>query len=230
MLASALTSLAAQAVDLPPAPVLEDEVDSDALGSGWYLRGDLGVAHQSISPRRAGADGLSALINIQTDHAASLGGGVGYRFSPWFRADLTVDHRFAAAFKGSRFAGNGAWAVDRAAFDATTLSLNGYLDLPLWDGITPYLGAGIGGSQARFDDTRRYVAGAAGVLPLPSDAETVFAWALMGGVAFEITTNLTVDFGYRYSRLDGQSSAAAAFQHRRIEAHEVRVGARYRLD
>ena len=103
----------ALAVDLPPAPVLDDE--EEALGSGWYLRGDAGGADPSISrhSRDLGSVGFSSLFNGRLERGVTASVGLGYQASPWFRAEVAVDHRFAASFRGARFASNGTNALDR---------------------------------------------------------------------------------------------------------------------
>jgi opacity protein-like surface antigen len=213
----------AYAVDLPPAPILDDE--DETLGSGWYLRGDTGGVDASIS-RRSRDTNLSSFVNGKLDQAFMVGIGLGYQFSPWFRADVTVDHRFAASLRGTDLGTGGAYALDRANVDATAVFLNGYVDLPLWIGITPYVGAGIGLSQLRVESHE--LVGISGAMRLPSQTDTLLAWALMGGVAFDITGNLKVDLGYRYSRLDGGGfDRNAAFRPRQVNAHEFRIGARY---
>ena len=226
--------LAAHAADLPPAPILEDD---EELGSGWYLRGDAGGLDTMVSRRSRdrGDVGLSSLVNGRLDGAAIVGAGLGYQFSPWFRADLTIDHRFEASFSGTRLAAGGAYATDRADADATTFWLNGYVDLPLWNGITPYLGAGIGVSRAGFHRYERQISDANGVSPalvLPSQDETLLAWALMGGVAFDLSAKFKLDLAYRYSRLDGGvfDGRNTPVRPRQIGAHEFRIGARYMLD
>lgn len=232
-LALGFTSLSAHGADLPPAPILDD--DDEAIGSGWYLRGDVGLLDPTISRRSRdiGADSLSALVNGRLDRTGVIGAGIGYQFSPWFRADVTVDHRFEATFRGTRFSTSTAYALDRAEFDATTFLINGYVDLPLWHGITPYLGVGTGLAQTRFGGRTLDVVGPSLDVPIvPSREETLLAWAVMGGIAFELTTNLKIDLGYRYSRLDGGGFDRwnAPIRPRHVSAHEFRVGARYMLD
>jgi opacity protein-like surface antigen len=227
--------LTARAVDLPPAPVLDD--DEETLGSGWYLRGDVGGLDQMVSRRSRdrGLNGLSSLVNGKLDRAATVGAGIGYQISPWFRTDVTIDHRFEAAFRGARMGRDGTYALDRANFDATTFLVNAYVDLPFWNGITPYFGAGIGASRAHFDRYESSVvapSGAIDLLAFSAHSETLLAWALMGGVAFDLTAQFKIDLGYRYSRLDGDDfdRSTAPVRPRNIGAHEFRLGARYMFE
>lgn len=235
-LAMSVAGFPTRAAELPPAPVLDDEADED-FGSGWYLRGDVGVVDQLRAGRGRdpGTVLTPPLARTRFDRDWVLGGGVGYRFSSWFRSDLTVDHRFGAAFKGLRL-DSGA-AMDRADFDATAVLVNGYVDLPFWNGITPYLGAGLGVSINRFGSAERLVQQASmpgAIVALPSRTQTAFAWALMGGVAIDLTNSLKLDLGYRYTRLgdartrfDGSEPGIGA---RDIVAHEIRIGARVMID
>jgi opacity protein-like surface antigen len=60
-----------------------------------------------------------------------------------------------------------------------------------------------------------------------------FAWALMGGVAIDVSQNAKIDVGYRYLNMgaykvyDGTTGQEA--EHK-ATAHEVRVGFRYMID
>jgi opacity protein-like surface antigen len=233
-LALGLATLSAHAVDLPPAPVLDDA--DEPIGSGWYLRGDIGAVDQLVMSggRDFGSASAPPLVRARFDRDVVVGGGVGYQFSSWFRTDVTVDHRFGARFKGTRFASDSYHAMDRADFEATTFLINVYVDLALWSGVTPYLGAGIGVSHNRFDSAERDVYGplaTTGILSLPSRSETALAWALIGGVAFDLGANFKIDLGYRYTQLGNARTRIegpeALIRAKDLGAHEFRIGARY---
>lgn len=233
-LALGLTGLTVHAADLPPAPILDESGDET---TGWYLRGDLGVVDKIVTGRDQALrfDDVLPLIKSRFGRDLVLSGGVGYRFASWLRADVTVDHRFDAAFRGTRFSPLG-FAQERTDFEATTFLVNGYIDLPFWDGMTPYLGAGIGVSANRFDGGHRLVAvpGVAELVPLRSRTQNAFAWALMAGMAFDITSNLTLDLGYRYTHLGntrtGLEGTEVPLRAKAVAAHELRIGARYQFD
>src|SRR5215207_10799486 len=88
----------------------------------------------------------------------SFGGGFGYQFTNWLRADVTADYRAPAKFSnwssGSYDRGGAqgirGFNVEKGEFEKTILLANAYLDLGNWYGITPYLGAGIGTAQRGF--------------------------------------------------------------------------------
>ncbi|NIX77896.1 porin family protein [Microvirga sp. c23x22] len=233
-LALGATGLPALAADLPPAPVLEESGDE----ASWYLRGDIGVVDKIVARRGRdfGSDEVPPLIKSRFARDLVISGGVGYRFAPWLRADVTVDHHFEAAFRGARFSSSANYAQDRTDFEATTFLANGYVDLAFWESITPYLGAGIGVSSNRFDSGNRLavISDAAQLVPLRSRTQNAFAWTLMAGIAFDITSNLTLDLGYRYTHLGntrtGFEGADIPLRANAVAAHELRIGARYRFD
>lgn len=235
-LALSLTSPLARAADLPPAPIL-DETD-EPVGSGWYLRGDIGAIDRLASRggRDFGSADLPPLVKARFNEGVAAGGGIGYQFAPWLRTDVTIDHRFNASFKGARFTSGATYALDRSDYEATTFLVNAYVDLGFWSGITPYIGAGIGGSRNRFAsaERKRFASGVADTLGLPSRTDNALAWALMGGVAFDLGTNLKLDLGYRYTHLGnartGTAGTEALVRAKDVSAHEFRIGARYMLD
>ncbi|WP_243374830.1 outer membrane protein [Microvirga solisilvae] len=231
-----ITASAASAADLPrrlfmpAAPVLVDTRDS------WYLRGDVGYAHY----KRPEADYTSGLISgsMSREHIgdnAVVGVGIGYRFSPMFRADVTVDHRFHSRFKG--LPADGGFATgsvsDRARFETSTAMFNTYADLGTYRGITPYVGAGIGVAHNIISDYTR-TTDALGVITqerLAGGDDYNFAWALMAGVGYKLSNSFTLDLGYRYLSLGdvktrGYADGAGA-DVESVGTHEVRFGVRY---
>lgn len=158
-------SAASHAADLGPAPApMPYEQPADNYVSGWYVRGDAGFSWLDIS-------------NLGDGGAAIAGGGVGYQINDYFRTDIRADHAFSH---------------DGGPYDVsgTTVLWNGYVDLPLSMGFTPYLGVGAGYGWADYS-------GAAS----PAN-DSGFAWAAMGGVAFNMSQNITLDVGYRYREID----------------------------
>ena len=100
-LVAVATSAPALAADLlpppPMAPVLVPVVD---VGSGWYLRGDVGVGSQEIDK----IDGLDVVKDGGSFWRKSLadtafvGVGVGYQFNNFLRFDVTGEYRTSAKF------------------------------------------------------------------------------------------------------------------------------------
>lgn len=140
------------------------------VGTGWYLRGDVGYAfsakpsgsidYRTFDPATA-TYGKASFDNPRLGDGMTYGIGFGYTFNEWFRADLTFDG-FRTPVHGSSasaapcspapgLAGTACRSEDSAR--ATTLSLmaNGYLDLGTYAGFTPYVGAGAGVSRVSWD-------------------------------------------------------------------------------
>ncbi len=167
LLAPAIIVLAAPvaiAADIDaPAPVPQVQVD-DNYASGWYARGDAGFSWLDIS-------------GLDDGGAAIVGGGVGYQVNQYFRTDVRVDYAFDH---------------DAGAFDVsgTTILWNGYIDVPLAMGFTPYVGLGAGYGFVDYSG-----AGS------PPDDDG-FAWAATGGVAFNLSRNIALDAAYQYRVID----------------------------
>ncbi|ONK25338.1 hypothetical protein BLX87_00060 [Bacillus sp. VT-16-64] len=107
--------------------------------------------------------------------------GVGYQFNNYLRADATVGYS----------------QRDSNYYETTTdlweAMANAYVDLGNYYGITPYVGGGIGFANVNYDyqgpvDAR-----------LKSGGTNRFEWALMAGIAVDITPRLKLDLGYRYA-------------------------------
>jgi opacity protein-like surface antigen len=219
------------------------------IGTGWYLRGDVGYTDY----RKTADDSFGAprplFDSTELDKSWAAGGGFGYKFLNWLRADVTADYRFE-----SDFTANSSQAAysrrDWAKFDSTTVLVNGYVDLGTWYGVTPYAGAGIGAAFNRFKDYQSQVTcvttdcggptpglfaiGPQPVVELDEQLKTNLAWALMGGVAVDVGGGFQIDAGYRYVNLGEARSkpdaAGTVTRTKEIEAHEVRLGFRYMID
>ena len=241
-----LASGTAFAADLPPPPVLEPTMVMEPveLGTGWYLRGDVGYSM---------GDGPKTTYNNfafnggEVDSTFTFGAGAGYKFNNWFRADLTADYRYSRDYRAT-FADTAAGIVGdvRGKMNSTAVLANGYLDLGTWSGITPYVGAGIGFGWVEAGTM--YTNSFAGVnciclqapgAPLGSLAygkrnAMDVAWALMAGAAIDVSPGMKLDVGYRYLAMgNAETKVDAAGQPLKFKdyrAHEFRVGVRYFID
>jgi opacity protein-like surface antigen len=231
----------AKAADLlPPPPMLESADEIVEIGTGWYLRGDVGyVNYTTPKDLGFGLPDSQPLDSVRLKEAFSAGAGIGYAFTSWLRADVTVDHRFGAEFSGTRPVGTYAngYVRDQADFESTSALFNGYVDLGTWVGITPYLGAGIGLAGNRFTNISReaYIAGVpGGSAGLEPHTTYNLAWGLMAGAAVNLGSGFALDLGYRYmhlgdvrTKIDGPGDGIRTDE---IRAHEFRLGARYMID
>jgi opacity protein-like surface antigen len=159
---------------------------------------------------------------------------------------------------GEQYDNNQCTPIQQTATQKYLLLGNVYADLGTWAGFTPYIGAGIGGAYLYSNSSIKYYNNTDGSpyranLVHPSgypvnptyqygpqnwDRATVskrinFAFALMGGVAFDVTTNMKLDIGYRYvnfGRLTGITTGAGPVFSTTLTTQEVRVGLRYMVD
>lgn len=239
------------------------------IGNGWYLRGDLGYSFKTSGAANSyrvftagppASYSTNAFTSSSQKSEFSGGLGMGYNFTDYFRADATFDFmrgRFngtttsATACPGMP-AGTTCASNDRASFSAYSLMANGYVDLGTYAGFTPYVGAGAGMTQVRWDalTNSSYCVDGGAVCPTPATVAPVqhpgvnswrFTYALMAGMSYNISNNLKLDVGYRYQKVgsggmfgfDSASAGAGATGNqasdRGIAKHEIRAGLRYSL-
>ncbi|THF54621.1 outer membrane protein [Ollibium composti] len=268
--ASALPLSGALAADYDP-PIYVDEAPEYVpveVGSGWYLRGDVGyvfnsragnIDYRTFDPGPPGSysDNNFATRSMKTDVA--FGGGIGYHFTDWLRADATVEG-FDAKFNGTTVSDGpctGAQPAtttcrseDSSKFTTIGIMANGYVDLGTYSGFTPYVGGGLGYSLVHWKglDSNLYCVGAdcttaASVASSQNGGEKDwrFTYALMAGVAYDISKNLKLDVGYKYKHIQGgnmfgwdagsAAAGATGIQGRDggFDTHEFKVGLRYDL-
>ncbi len=135
---------------------------------------------------------------------------------------------------------------DSADVDGTVWLLNLYYDLWPGNGFTPYVGAGVGFSWNQISRTQTIEArtcpndppapcGAFGAAETASDeSDTVsFAAAAMAGFSYQVSDITSVDIGYRYLFIGGDSAsmtidgAQSTLDIGDQHAHQVRAGLRF---
>lgn len=152
----AMAVLLAGMTSLAGAADVSEDV-SDSIFGGFYVRGDAGW---SFLEWDEGEDG-----------GAMTGGlGIGYQWNDFLRADARADW-------------SGPYDTGSVDLEATTLTGNAYIDVPLTSNLTPYVGAGLGWGWVESDD---------------GGDDSGLAYSLMLGSAFTITPGIELDAGYRY--------------------------------
>jgi opacity protein-like surface antigen len=256
--ASLLTS-AAFAADMPiaPPPMPYAPPPVEDFG-GWYLRGDIGFSNQNVKSVRdtnsAAYDNVNVSSTGSFDSAGIYGGGVGYRFNNWFRADVTGEYRGKSNFSGlDVITGTGPFTgfVGTDGYTATKSELlflaNAYVDLGTWWCVTPFVGAGVGTSRvliANFTDTGDFINGGLQNHSFNSagtGSQWNFAWALHAGLAYRVSPGLTLELAYSYVNLGNGITGAtnsfdqvtntthAAFSYNNITSNDVKIGLRWDL-
>lgn len=244
-------------------PVYVEEAPAYAAApeyTGWYLRADAGYVFESET------DGDYLFYNqftntyddryhydeIRLDRAFSFGAGAGYRFAKHFRADVTADY-FQTDVKGSTACplmlgfNSDCRFDDSSEADIWTAMANAYVDLPYFGAVTPYFGAGLGFAHVSYGELRNEQdCGSSPNCPTTPFVGTHegeeswrFASSLMAGASIDLTQQLKLDAGYKYTRIYkgdafgfdefDKSFGASGVQGRDhgFNVHAVRAGLRY---
>lgn len=256
--AASLISSMAFAADMPiaaPPPMYAPPAPPADFG-GWYLRGDVGMTNQSA--KRIESAPAAALPftteGLGFDSAGLFDLGVGYRFNNWFRADVTGQWRGRSNLHGANnlvlpgYAETNNYTGSKSEW---VVMANAYVDLGTWWCITPFVGAGVGGSYNKISGFRDdgVIYGAAGVpAGVPSNSVTYFAdngkwnfaWAAHAGLAYKVNPGFTVELAYSYMNLgdaapgnfrafDNSISGASTLKVRDITSHDIKLGVRWDL-
>lgn len=147
-----------------------------------------------------------------------IGGGLGWRFSPNWRADLTLDYR-PDYRQDTNF---GIGPGPKTGLDDLTAMANGYYDftLPMLNPLVPYIGGGIGVARNSYDGVTVQT-GPTTTSHLTGSEKDQFAWQAMAGVSYYFSPSLALDVGYRY--LDAGNSGFGT----KLQANEVTAGLRF---
>lgn len=256
---------AAQAADMGSSlrgpsvvPTLSDP-GSSTTATGWYLRGDVGVAldrkpgFESIEP------GLNKTVTQENIASSpSIGLGIGYQFNDYLRGDITADYYTSrnisatATYTGgdavNGFTANTSYYS--GTLTSTAIMANGYIDLGNYSGFTPYVGAGVGVAyntiSPMMQDARWTVITAPATAGqnlgyMPGHSRWNLAWALHTGFSYDLSPNLKLDAGYSYKDFgsiggNGESACATGvcgtetYKIKHLGFHDFHVGARWMFD
>ena len=187
---------------------------------------------------------LTASHNVGGGIGVFVGAGVGYKFNDWLRADLTGEYRGKANFHGfdiAHFPGATGSDEYRASKSEWLGLANVYLDLGTWWCITPFIGAGIGGSYNTISNFMDINTPTGGVAYGATASKWNFAWAAHAGLSYKVNNQLTLEFAYRYVNLGdamsgdlvtytGTNSVYNPMEFRNITSHDLRFGVRWMLE
>jgi opacity protein-like surface antigen len=233
-------SAPAAAADLYEPPVVPAPVYQPVATGGWYIRGDIdyhwsetsGVDYTTYGACPGGCGSAGPGDSFDTTHldgAWSAGAGIGYKINRYLRTDVTVDYWGKSDFHGttSGACGTPGCEDNDSGYTAWLLLANAYADLGTYHGITPYIGAGIGGAHIAWDDVVD-----AGGTSNPGESNWRFAYALMAGASYCLTHNIDLDIGYRVTHIQGGKMFGYANNvgpgyDKGMNVHEVRAGLRY---
>lgn len=183
-------------------------------GAGFYLRADVGYG---LATDPDGTTSAGAMTAESVDNAALIGAGLGYRFNQNFRADVTADFRADADISATTAGGTAV----TSEVNGWTVMANAYFDITDYQGITPYVGAGIG--YARLDTSTQ-----TGDTADAGTGSDNLAWAGMLGLAIDLgVPGAAIDLGYRLISLGEFQQASGGASYNDLVVHEVRAGFRY---
>jgi opacity protein-like surface antigen len=251
------------AADLGPAPppmLPRVQAPVEEFASGWYLRGDVGVGSQSFKEFDHTATN-SAFVwpaswridQKDIKDTAFVGFGVGYQWNNWFRTDVTGEYRQSTKGKAigsyTEFCPGGR-CFDVYDFDhqSSVFLANVYADLGTWWCLTPYVGVGIGGARhniSALSDVGFISDGTTGFGIADKDQVTwTMAWAVHAGLAYNVSNNLKLEFGYRYLNMGSPDTAVvncnsagcagngprALYTLTDMTSHDLHIGLRWMLN
>lgn len=244
-----------------PAPV---PVYTAPVAEGWYLRGDVGGSvfrskgdwHESeIDNPAAGTYYYNDWTDTEIKSQGTFAVGVGYQFNNYLRGDLTAEYRSRATVKGTQMEvvdfGGGVSQLtgrDTGKIDSWVFLANLYTDLGHYNGLTPYVGVGVGAALNRFSGrqeseiidfsgpTTTYSGGT-----YAKGSKWNVAGALHAGLSYDITSQLALDASYRWMWLGGAKTGvktcdggSCTTENEKwwindMMSHDLRVGLRYKF-
>jgi opacity protein-like surface antigen len=242
-----VTLTGANAADLPPVMPMKAPAVYDY--SGWYLRGDIGMTNQQVKTLSNTFNTDTIVIDKSFDAGWLFGLGIGYQVNNWLRFDVTGEYRGKTDFHGyDQWIGYDGANTTTAKKSEWVGLFNAYVDLGTWYGITPFVGAGVGGSNIKISDYADLgIGNPAGIGPIQSlgygkeTSKWNLAWAVHAGLAYRVTPGLTVELAYRYIDLgDAYVSDTCLYNaatcgikdvtdFKGITSHDVKFGVRWML-
>lgn len=232
--AGMLPAAAAFAADYDP-PIFVDEAPEMVpveIGSGWYLRGDIGYNFDSEFTNYdfSSVPGLS-----YSESSSSIFGsiGTGYHFTDYLRAEANIGFLTSESLDVDFTDGFGNSSSTSIESELWSGIVNGYIDLGTYVGITPYVGAGAGlvyarnkvGGEIVYPDGSRFA-------DQSTENQFSFAYTLNAGASYAINQNASLDVGYQYfSAPDAQYVSAdnPKVEGEGVNLHQIKLGLRYDL-
>ena len=168
-----------------------------AIDPQWYVRGDAGATYQ---------DELNSTPKVEGKSGWTMDAAVGRRIDSHFRAESELVYSDDKA------------KVGNGRIKLTAGLANGYYDFDTGTRLKPFVGAGVGMGQVKFDG---------GAI---RNDDTGLAYQLLTGVAYPITDKLSAQVGYRYLSVNDVKVGSSA-QAIRGDYHDqaVTFGLTYRF-
>ena len=169
--------------------------------------------------------------------------GTKVKFDPGFRAGVTGGYQLTDWFAGEVEVGflenqiksiTGADRIHDAWFGNVPFLLNGKLQYPNSSPLTPYIGAGVGFSEAIIDVGHVDLGGTS---LHGSITDTVFAWQGFAGLRYRLNDSMGLSLEYHYFAADGaswqadftQGTASDTMRMGRTQTHAVSIAFDFRF-
>ncbi|MEW5420389.1 outer membrane protein [Amorphus sp. 3PC139-8] len=205
--------------------ILPDEVER----RGAYVRFDVGGMF-SPSPGVSIVDappGVASVGSGSLDGQASFGAGVGYRFSNWFRSDVSVVHAPGRDFDAPTTGVAGGTGTVSGSLSSTAILASAYAEFAPESWVRPYVGAGLGTGNLSINSAVETLP-SGGQRSYGDHSDWTLAWSLAAGVTMDISERIELDAGYRYVNFGEAESGVASDGSRlsldTVETHEIRFG------
>jgi opacity protein-like surface antigen len=180
----------------------------------------VGISAGLFMPTDSSAtDNYGSSADIEYNTGYSISGTGGYAFSNGLRleGELTYKQADMDKFKIYGFSSSINSDISALGFMA-----NAYYDFKNTSPFTPYVGGGIGFATLYVSQAINNY----GDLLWFDEDDTVFAYQLGAGVAFDVNKNMAIDLGYRYF---GTSDPHFNTYEADFGSHNVSLGFRYKF-
>jgi len=163
--------------------------------TGFYVKADAGGNVTQDADLKEFFGPVAPDSKVKFDAGPRFGVGGGYQFTPWFALEGEV------AFNYNKLNSiTGASELHDAWFINVPFLANAKFQWPNRSLLTPYIGAGVGFSEAILDVDRITLAGTT----LHGDqADTVFAYQAFAGLRFRINERMGLSLEYHFLAADG---------------------------
>jgi opacity protein-like surface antigen len=235
--AAVIVSTTAHAADIavPPPPVFIPP-PCCSTGTGWYLRGDVGIGVQTFGSFNHGQTNPNfvwpaswTIVQQEIQDTSIFGGGIGYAWNNWLRFDVTGEYRTKALMKTtgrymgtSDFCPNTAFGVG-SCFDNISGNLssavflaNAYVDLGTWWCLTPFIGAGVGTARNMLSGVQDQGIISSGFQGFgytnSNSAQWNLAWDVTAGLTYNVNEFLKVDLSWRYLNMGSPQTSVVNCQ------------------
>ena len=202
-------------------------VSAFAGDPGFYA----GVNAGLIVPSDVKMSSPAFSVDVSRKVGYAIGGAAGYDFGTNVRAEAEISYK--ANDTSELKNGNNVTAYN-STITALNFMANAYYDIHALHsfGVMPYAGGGVG--VTRLSNSNGVLAGSRDGVVLAGGTEsndTVFAYQVGAGVAYDVSSKVTMDVGYRYF---GTSDAkfndnASGIVTMKYDSHNILAGLRYKF-